>query len=531
MQTALPILIPAPLLLAAIIAPLLGFWRSALAFPLAIASVAVATTVAGLSLVYTINGPQLHYYLGGWPPPLGIEYLVDKVSAFAATTVAGVALLVLIGSRRMALAEFPDRPELFYGLVLLMLAGITGMIVTHDLFNLFVFMEIGSLAAYSLVFAGGPRGMIAGFRYLILGSIGGGFFLLGVGFLYFATGSLNMADVSGLLAQQQDSRAVLAGAVFIFTGLGLKMALVPMHLWLPDAYTYAPSSVNALIAPVMTKVAAVAMLRMFLSVFPPGYLTDVVPVGSALVGLGLVGAVIGSVAAVSQRDYRRMLAYSSVGQLGLIGVGIGLATPLGFAAALLHVMNHAIMKGCLFLVATSVRFRTGRTDVDGMTGLGRSMPVTMGAFSVAALAMVGVPPLAGFFSKLYLAQAGIGAGNWPVFLVVLGSSLLTAVYLFRVVERAYLVDRPDAVEHPLHATPVHESMPDPPAPVPVIASPADSAADPAEPVSTDPVAHEAPLDMLLPTVALAVGALAAGLGNAAVLTFILEPGLLEWVNP
>jgi multicomponent Na+:H+ antiporter subunit D len=478
-------------------------------FSVAVAGVAVAAVAAALALVYTLNDQQLPYYLGGWPPPLGIEYLVDRVAAFASTTLLGVALLVLIATRRMALVEFGDRLGFFYGLILLMLAGIAGMIVTHDLFNLFVFAEVGSLAAYALVFMGGPRGMIAAFRYLILGSIGGGFFLIGVGFLHFATGSLNMADLSSRLVGLEDSRAVLAGAVFIFTGLGLKMALFPLHLWLPDAYTYAPSSVNTLIAPLMTKAAAVAMLRMFLSVFPEGYLTEVVPISSVLVFLGLTGMIIGSLAAVSQSDYRRMLAHSSVGQLGLIGVGIGLATPLGFAAALLHIMNHAIMKGCLFLVAASVRFRTGRTDVDGMTGLGRSMPATMAAFSAAALAMVGVPPLAGFFSKLYLAQAGFVGGSWAVVVVVLTSSLITASYLFRVVERAYLADgRNNLVAEHSVIQPGESSLSNP---------------------AVDRTPYEAPLDMVLPTLLLAIASVSVGLANAAILTHVLGPGIATWI--
>jgi multicomponent Na+:H+ antiporter subunit D len=478
-------------------------------FPVAVAGVALAALAAALALVQALDGQQLRYYLGGWAPPLGIEYLVDRVSAFAATALMGVALLVVIATRRIALVEFGNRLGIFYGLVLLMLAGIAGMIVTHDLFNLFVFTEIGSLAAYALVFMGGPSGMIAGFRYLILGSIGGGFFLIGVGFLHFATGSLNMADLSSRLVGLEDSRAVLAGAVFIFTGLGLKMALFPLHLWLPDAYTYAPSSVNTLIAPLMTKAAAVAILRMFLSVFPEGYLTEVVPISGVLVALGLTGMIVGSLVAVSQSDYRRMLAYSSVGQLGLIGVGIGLATPLGFAAALLHIMNHAIMKGCLFLVAASVRFRTERTDVDGMTGLGRSMPATMAAFSAAALAMVGVPPLAGFFSKLYLAQAGFSAGNWAVVVVVLASSLLTAAYLFRVVERAYLAERRGGLTAEHSLIQLGESTLNNPAP--------------------NGTSHEAPLDMVLPTLLLAIASVSVGLANAAILAHVLEPGIATWI--
>jgi multicomponent Na+:H+ antiporter subunit D len=166
-------------------------------FSVAVAGVAVAAVAAVLALVHTLNGQQLPYYLGGWPPPLGIEYLVDRVAAFASTTLLGVALVVLIATRRMALVEFGDRLGFFYGLILLMLAGIAGMIVTHDLFNLFVFAEVGSLAAYALVFRGGPRGMIAAFRYLILGSIGGGFPFLPVLIGIFAFAQI-MTDLEKL---------------------------------------------------------------------------------------------------------------------------------------------------------------------------------------------------------------------------------------------------------------------------------------------------------------------------------------------
>ena len=218
--------------------------------------------------------------------------------------------------------------------------------------------------------------------------------------------------------------------------------MVPLHLWLPDAYTHAPSSVNTLLAPVMTKVGAYAMIRMFLSVFPDGYLTDVVPVADALIVLGLAGVVYGGAAAIGQQDIRRMLAYSSISQIGLIAAAIGLASPLGFIAALLHIMNHAVMKAALFIAAASVRYRTGESSVDGFTRLGRTMPLTMGAFTVAGVSMIGIPPTAGFFSKWWVAQAGTQAGTgteqWAVVAVVLGSSMLTAAYLFRVLERAYL---------------------------------------------------------------------------------------------
>lgn len=490
-------------MLVALLVPLLGLWRPALAFLLTVLAVAASLSASVGALLEVQSNGTLRYNLGGWAPPLGIEYVVDLTAAFVATVVTGVALLVIIATRRVAAQEMPERTGSFYGLVALLLTGLTGMVVTGDLFNLFVFLEIASLAGYALVFTGGPQAMMAAFRYLILGTVGGSFYLLGVGFLYFSTGTLNMADVSARLVGLEDSRAVLAGAVFIFVGLGLKMALFPLHLWLPDAYNHAPSSVNSLIAPIMTKVAAYAMLRMFLNVFPPGYLDLVVPLAPVLVGLGLVGVVVGSAAAIVQHDVRRMLAHSSVSQLALIAVGIGLATPLAAAAALLHVMNHAVMKGCLFLVAANVRFRTGDSSIDGFAGLGRRMPVTMGAFTVAAVAMVGVPPTAGFFSKWYVAQAGIDTGNWAVVAVVLLSSLMTAVYMFRILERAYFA----------------------PSPVGEPGLPEEATGKGLSTATRQATATEATIDMVGPVVILAAAAVGLGLGNAAILTHVLLPAV------
>ena len=468
------------------------------AFTLTLAGVAASAAASIWALFDVLDNGPVSYHLSGWAPPVGIEYVVDNVSAFVALVVTSVSLLVIVSTRRFADREMGDRLGPFYGLVLLLLAGLTGMVVTGDLFNLFVFLEISSLAAYALVFMGGRKGMIASFRYLILGSIGGSFYLLGVGFIYFATGTLNMADAKEILEVDATARSVQAGAIFIFAGLGLKMALVPLHLWLPDAYTHAPSSVNSLIAPVMTKVGAYAMLRMFLSVFPDGYLKDVVPVADALVILGVIGVLFGAIAAASQTDIRRVLAYSSVGQLAMIAVAIGLATPLAFAAALLHIMNHAVMKAVLFLSLASVRFNTGTSEVDGFAGLGRRMPVTMAAFTVAAIAMVGIPPAVGFFSKWYLAQAAIDADQWLVVAVVLASSLLSAVYLFRVIESAYLR-----------------------APTPAVAG-----AAPDAPNSGPPgIKTESKFDVLAPIVLLAIAAIVLGVFNATIMTEVLEPGL------
>ena len=488
--------------------------RTGFAFALAGAGLSAIASV--WALAHVLDNGAMHYDIGGWAPPVGIEYVVDNIAAYVATVVSVIATLVIIATRRWADREAGDRIGSFYGLVMLLLTGLLGMVVTGDLFNLFVFIEISSLAAYALIFLGGRGGMIAGFRYLILGSIGGSFYMLGVGFLYFATGTLNMAEMKEILTADASSRSIQVGAAFIFTGLGLKMALVPLHLWLPDAYTFAPSSVNSLIAPIMTKVAAYAMVRMFLSVFPAGYLADAVPVANALLVLGLIGVMYGSIVAMAQRDIRRMLAYSSISQLAMIAVGIGLATPLGFVAALLHVMNHAAMKGTLFLVAASVRYRTNANAVQDFVGLGRAMPLTMLAFTLAALAMVGIPPFAGFFSKWYLVQAGVESGQWLVVAVVLASSLLTAVYLFRILEAAYL--RP-AQPEPKHGGGHDDAQ----GAGPSSASTHESHA--AVETKTGPRTAEAPADMVVPTLILGVATLVLGIFNAVVVNTVLRPGV------
>ncbi len=511
-QPQLPVFIVGAPLLFSIIVPILGrLWRHS-AFIVAVATVAFSAVASALSLDLVLREGEFRYHLGGWAPPVGIEYVIDEVAAFVSLVVTSVSFLVLISTRRWAEREAGDRPGVFYGLALLLLAGLTGIIITGDLFNLFVFLEIASLAAYALVFIGGRKAMLAGFRYLIIGSIGGAFYLLGVGFVYFATGTLNMAEARELLDGSESARAAQVGAAFIFTGLGLKMALVPMHLWLPDAYQHAPSSVNSLIAPVMTKVAAYAMLRMLLSVFPAGYLSGSVPVADALLILGLIGIVFGSVAAAGQTDIRRMLAYSSISQLAFIAVGIGLGTPLALAAALLHVANHAAMKATLFLAAGSVRWRVGLQRTHNLAGLGPRMPLTMGAFAVGAVAMVGIPPTAGFFSKWYMVQAGLDEGQWIVVAVVLLSSLLTAVYLFKVLEQVYL--RPAKPEPSAHHGDEHDAH-------------ADSA-----PYSTEqamrPVverARESPLDVWLPLVLLAAATVALGVMNVVIMERVLLPGV------
>jgi multicomponent Na+:H+ antiporter subunit D len=255
-----------------------------------------------------------------------------------------------------------------------------------------------------------------------------------------------MADVAQLLPVIYQSPAILAGAAFIILGLGIKMALFPLHMWLPDAHSYAPPIIAAILASVQIEVPAYVLVRLFLDVFPPGYLSQYLPVTTIIGWCAVVGIIVGSIMAIAQKDFKRMLAYSTVSQVAYIGLGIALANPLGLIGALLHILNHAFMKSCLFLTAGGTRWLVGIREITWFTGLGRRMPFLMSGFTIAALSMVGIPPTAGFFSKWYLVLGSIDASNWVFVAVILASSLLNAVYFFRVIERVWAHAPPEGVE-------------------------------------------------------------------------------------
>jgi multicomponent Na+:H+ antiporter subunit D len=225
------------------------------------------------------------------------------------------------------------------------------------------------------------------------------------------------------------------------------MALFPFHTWLPDAHSHAPPIVAALLASIQIEVSAYVVIRLFLNVFTPELMSNLLPITSIIGWAGAAGVIAGSLLAIAQTDFKRMLAYSTVSQIALIALGIGLANPLGIVGALLHIIAHALMKSCLFLVAGGVYYKMGIAKVDDYTGLGHRMPWTMSGFTIAALAMIGIPPTAGFFSKWYLALGSVDAGNWVFLTVILASSLLNAVYFFRVIEKVF--SPPEAQEKQL----------------------------------------------------------------------------------
>jgi multicomponent Na+:H+ antiporter subunit D len=505
-----PVLIPLLFLSMGILTPVFALKKDGVARVVALLASFTAVVIAVYNVSRVIAaGMPIHYRLGNWVPPIGIEYVLDYLNAFVILVVNGIAFLVLIHAKKVIDRELPGKEVPYYATILLLLCGFNGILITGDLFNLYVFLEISSLSLYGLIAVGEKQAPVAAFRYLIMGTIAGCFYLLGVGFLYTQTGSLNMADTAAILQTMLDRPVVLMALGLMTLGMGIKMALFPLHGWLPDAYTYAPSTSSAIIAPTGTKVAAYVIIRIFYFVFGVTYVSHIVPFTQIVAWLAAAGIIYGSVMAIAQKELKRMLAYSSVAQVGYIGLGIGLANPLGLIGAVLHVLNHAFMKACLFLVAGNFRFKLGHSNIFKLdNSIRKKMPWTMAAFSVAALSMVGLPPMAGFFSKWYLAlgtieKAGSNWTGWIFLVVILVSSLLNAVYFFRILEKVYMkpMGKNSNNNHDHHEHPTDEE-------------------------TIEIESNEVGASMLIPTLIFAAGLIVLGLLNA-----LIVKGIIAYIIP
>ncbi len=458
----LPILVIIVPLISAIIIPVAARLERSFAWIIAVIASLCSFLMALSLLGAVLRDGRISYWLGGWEPPWGIEYTVDYLSGFVLVVVTLIAFVVAVYSRSSVQKEIAhEKIPVFYAVYMLFITGLTGVTITGDIFNLYVFIEITSLSVYTLI-AMGPRrdALIASFNYLILGTIAGTFILIGVGYLYMVTGTLNMADLSKLLPELYSSSAVRTAFAFFTVGLSLKIALFPLHIWLPKAYTEAPSAVSAVVAATATKVGAYVLIRIMFTVFSADFSLNVVPATTILLILSSIAIIMGSVLAMAQTNLKRMLAYSSIGQIGYIVLGAALVNRIAMTGSLMHILNHALMKGTLFMVAGVVVYMTGTQDISALRGMGRRMPITMAAFTIAALSMIGVPLTVGFVSKWYLALGALEAGMWYLIPVILVSSLLTAIYFWRIVEGIYFA-RP--VDNPGEDGDAPEGMKDGPA--------------------------------------------------------------------
>ncbi|MDI7260357.1 MAG: monovalent cation/H+ antiporter subunit D family protein [Thermodesulfobacteriota bacterium] len=411
-----------------------------------------------LILTHVLDHGPLHYWLGGWKPPWGIELVVDPLNAYILIILLFLGFVCAIYSKSNIEHELPEKRASFYTLFQLLIAGLCGVTMTGDIFNMFVFIEIFSISAYALIAARGKIALKASFTYLILGSVGTCFFLLGIGFLYSITGSLNIHDLSILLPPFYGNKVVKAAFVFFVVGLSIKMALFPFHTWLPDAHAFAPAEISAMLSGIIIEVATYAFIRVAFSVFTVPFL-KLLPVFDILCWVAVAAIIMGSVMAITQVNLKRMLAYSSVANMGYIMLAVGLSMSAvespwgGLNPALMHIVNHALMKGCLFLAAGAFIYKADLWHITEFRGLARKMPYTCAAFVLAAISMIGIPPSVGFASKLYIILASIETRNFFFVAVLLISSLLNLVYFWRVIETMYMKQEGDGHHsHSLHGT-------------------------------------------------------------------------------
>jgi multicomponent Na+:H+ antiporter subunit D len=414
---------------------------------------ATAISLLGFAIAVQLTrtvfaGGPLDYDVGGWPAPYGIALHVDAFSVLMLLVVTGASSLTLLAAHRTLGDEVGAvREPLFYAAWLLVAAGLCGILVSGDAFNVFVFLEISSLATYVLVAAGRDRrALLAAFNYLVMGTMGGSCYLIGVGLIYMMTGTLNLADMVVRVGDVADTRPVMLAAAFITIGLALKAAVFPLHLWLPDAYTRAPHLVTAFIAACSTKVVLYILFRFDFMVFQSNAPGHGLQFAGLLMPLALVAMLVASVIAIYQQDVKRMLAWSSIGQLGYVLLGASMLSAAGLAAGIIHLFNHALIKATLFFAIACLGTRLARLELRDLSGIARQMPWTMAAFVAAGISLIGVPGTAGFISKWHLVSAALETGTPGILLVaaILTSSLLAVVYIGRVVEQGYFSAPVDA---------------------------------------------------------------------------------------
>ncbi len=389
----------------------------------------LTTSILCLLSIYSIwlvktNG-MIVYKVGGWMPPAGISLVLDGLTVLFLVTINLISLSATIYS--ISYMERYTAKEKFYCLFLLMVAGMNGVVITGDMFNLFVFLEIASVASYALVaFGVEAEELEASFKYMVLCCVASAFILLGIALLYSCTSSLNMADISTYLSTGGNLRAISFISILFLVGFGLKAAIVPFHAWLPDAHPSAPAPISAMLSGVLIKALGIyAILRIFFSMFgaEPHIL-------NTLMILGTLSMLVGVFLAIGQWDFKRLLAYHSISQIGYVILGLSLGTPLGILGGLFHLFNHSIFKSLLFLNSGAVEYSTGTRNLKRMGGLHRKMPVTAVTSMIASMSISGIPPFNGFWSKLIIILACIKAGYMvPALLAVIVSVLTLASFM------------------------------------------------------------------------------------------------------
>jgi len=428
-----------------LIAPLLVVINNkSVAWFLSLISTILCLVVSILLIRSVGEGSPITYYLGGWSPPIGIEYRIDQANSILLFLISVISFIVMLFSKSALKEEIPEEKHtLFYACFLLCLTGLLGVVATADIFNVFVFLEISSLSTYVLVAQGvyvDRRALSSAFNYLIMGTIGATFFVIGIGFIYMATGSLNMGDIAERVVDLGNNKTVQAGFAFIMVGMGLKLAMVPLHIWLPNAYSFAPTVVTCFLAATATKVALYVLIRFVFSVFNYEYYFITELFILLIMPLAIVAMVLGSVIAIFKHNLKELLAYSSLAQIGYMILGLSLLSVKGLSASLVHMVNHGFTKATLFMALGAFIMNTKNAYLISLRGIGKSMPFTSAAFVIGGLSLIGVPGTAGFISKWLLIEAAIDKELWLVALAILLSSLCALIYIWKIFEVMYFSD-------------------------------------------------------------------------------------------
>jgi len=449
MKSNLHMYVMAAPLLTAFLVNVCGRYNRKVIAPMVLGALGLSSLLAIVVLNRTLTLGSLSYTAGAWTPPWGIELLVDPLSALMLLLISAVSFIATFAAVPCVKRDLEDRQHIFFTLYLILIAGLMGLVLTADAFNLYVMLEITSITTYGLIALGRGRAPLSSFNYIIMGSVAASFYLLGVGYLYLLTGTLNMAHIATYLPSLQGSAALATAEAFILVGLWIKMAFFPLHGWLPRAYSDAPDGAGVLIAPLMTKVTIYLMIRLMITFQSPGFPLISMDVRTLVVWAAAIGIICASSLALAQRNLKQMLTYIIVAEVGYMVGGAWLANDQGMTGALLHIVNDALMTLCLFLAATAIAYRTGSLHFDSLKGLYKRMPWTMAFFTIGAFSMIGVPPTCGFFSKWYLLLGGIEAGQWEFVIALIFSSLVNSVLFFRIIELAYFSSpqEGESIEH------------------------------------------------------------------------------------
>ena len=428
----LPVLMVAvPIAVAVLISVLLTFKRN-IAFVLSVLTMIFCLISSLFLMVKVITEGSFVYYVSDWPPPWGIEIFIDRLSVYMLLLIAIVGLISIIYSE-LYIKKVLDHQKIpfYYMLVLFLIGSIVGFVISGDIFNMFIFFEILSLSSYSLVAISGDREALrAGFRYLVMGIVSSLFILLGLGFIYSVTGTLNFTQIALRVKELSDLTVIQTGALLLIVAFIIEAAIFPLHVWLPKAHGKAPAPVSALLSGLVIGIGVFGMIKVVYYILPGVYPVSFVVFFRGLISVGII---LGAIFALFENDLKILLAQSSISQIGFAAIGVFFFSYSGLMGSMLQLLNHAFAKSALFLGAGAVIYKTGFRNLDEMKGIGKRMPITMGFFAIGLASIASIPMTCGFVSKYYLCLAAIKQGLWGSVGAILLGGFLSLLYCLRII--------------------------------------------------------------------------------------------------